>query len=136
MSYATTPGRLTDLFLPLLKPDELLQGIFLCRERLGSGADDVMAGLASSLRTYFGLRRYYYFAITDQRLLVMRVNRWRGLAPGKLTEYPRQSVHCKRCDVRMGFYTLVELKIDGKPGLWKLTAPAGGAKTELWGTLK
>ena len=132
MSHATTPGRLTDMFVPHMRDGESLQGIFLCRERWSSA----MRGGLSLLRASFGLRRYFYFAISDQRVLVMKVSALQGLRPGPITEYPRAKVHCTRCSVRRNMYTLVNLKIDGRQGEIHLLAPAGGARTEVWNTLK
>lgn len=132
MTHATTPGRLTDMFAPHMREGEQLQAIFLCRERWISG----LGGGGAFLRASFGLRRYYYYAISDQRVLVMRVSAFRGLRPGPITEYPRKSVHCVRCDVRRNLYTLVDLRIDGQQGELRLLGPAGGAKTEVWSSLR
>ncbi len=129
--HATAPGPLTDMFAPHMREGESLQGIFLCRERWSSAFGDRW-GL---LRASFGLRRYYYVAISDQRVLLMKVSALQGLGPGPVTEFPRQRVHCVRCQVRRNLYTLVDLKIDGRTGEMHLLAPAGGAKTEVWLTL-
>lgn len=133
MTYTATPGPLTDLFAPQLKPEEQLQGIFLCRERWASGFG---GGGWSAVRASLGLRRYYYFAITDQRVIVMRVSALRGLKPGPVTQFPRESVECLRCDVRWNRYTLVDLRIKGQQGTWSLLAPAAESKVGLWRTLK
>lgn len=132
MSHATTPGKLTDMFVPHMQEGESLQAIFLCRERWSSA----FRGGLSLLRASFGLRRYYYFAISDQRVLVMRVSAFQGLRPGPITQYPRTSVHCTRCEVRRNLYTLIDLKIDGRQGDLHLLGPAGGARIEVWKTLK
>lgn len=132
MTYTATPGPLTDLFTPQLKEEEFLQGIFLCRERFGSG---LAAGGWSVLRTTFGIRRLFYVAITNQRVLVMSTGTLRVLRSGPVTEFPRQSVECIRCDVRWNGYTLVDLRIKGRPEVWSLLAPAGGSKIGLWRTL-
>lgn len=133
MGYTATPGPLTDLFAPQLKEGEQLQGIFLCRERLASSFG---AGGWSILRSSFGLRRYFYVAITNQRLIVMKANTLRGPRPGPVTDYPREAVECVRCDVRWNRYTLVDLRIRGRSNVWTLLAPAGGSKVDLWRTLK
>jgi hypothetical protein len=132
MTHATTPGKLTDMFVPHVRDGETLQGIFLCRERWISA----FGGGVSFLRASFGLRRYFYVAITDQRVLMMRVSSFRGFRPGPITGFPRGSVHCKRCVVRRNLYTIVDLQIDGRPGELHLLAPAGGSRIELWSTLK
>lgn len=133
MTYTATPGPLTELFAPRLKEGEHLQGIFLCRERWGSG---LAAGGWTTLGASFGMRRFLYVAISDQRVLVMRVSALRGLRPGPVIEFPRETVQCVRCTVRWGRYTLVDLKIDGQPGVWSLVAPGPGSKVDLWRTLK
>ncbi|HVH62370.1 MAG TPA: hypothetical protein VNA65_02100 [Candidatus Dormibacteraeota bacterium] len=133
MTYTATPGPLTDLFTPQLNPGEQLQGIFLCRERWASGFG---GGGWSAMRASLGLRRYHYIAITDQRVLAMRVSALRGLKPGRVTHFPRESVECVRCEVRWNRYTLVDLRIKGQHGLWSLLAPAGESKVGLWRTLK
>lgn len=132
MSHATTPGKLTDIFAPHMREDESLQAIFLCRERWGSA----FRGGLSLLRASFGLRRYYYFAISDQRVLIMKVSALQGLRPGPITQYPRTSVHCTRCEVRRNMYTLIDLKIDGRQSDLMLLGPAGGARVEVWKSLK
>ena len=132
MSHATVPGRLTDMFSPHMREGERLLGIFLCRERWSSA----LGGGMSFMRAAFGLRRYFYFAISDQRVLVMKVSALRGLRPGPIADYPREKVHCIRCSVRRNMYTVVDLRIDGRPGDLHLLAPAGGARTEVWKTLK
>lgn len=133
MTYTATPGPLTDLFAPQLKEGEHLQGIFLCRERLASG---IGSGGWSILRSSFGLRRYYYLAISDQRVIVMKASTVRSLRPGPVTDFPRDTVECVRCEVRWNRYTLVDLQIKGRPRPWSLLAPAGGSKVDLWRTLK
>lgn len=132
MSHATTPGKLTDMFVPHMREDERLQAIFLCRERWISA----LGGGGAFVRASFGLRRYYYFAISDQRVLVMKVSAFQGLRSGPVKDYPRESVHCVRCEVRRNLYTLVDLRIDGQPGELRLLAPAGEARVDVWKTLK
>lgn len=132
MTYTATPGPLTDLFAPQLKQGEFLQGIFLCRERLASSLG---AGGWSILRSTFGLRRYFYLAITNQRVLVMKAGSLRAPRPSPVNEFPRQSVMCVRCDTRWNRYTLVDLRIKGMSHVWSLLAPARGSKIGLWRTL-
>ncbi len=131
MSHATTPGKLTDMFVPHMREGEQLQAIFLCRERWSSA----LGGGFAFLRASFGLRRYYYFAISDQRVLVMRVSALQGMRPGPVKEFPRKAVHCTRCEVRRNLYTLVDLRIDGQAAELRLLGPAGGARVEVWRTL-
>lgn len=132
MPHATTPGKLTDMFVPHMREGEQLQAIFLCRERWISA----LGGGTAFIRASFGLRRYYYFAISDQRVLMMRVSGLQGLRPGPVKDYPRASVHCTRCEVRRNLYTLIDLRIDGQQGELRLLGPAGGARIDVWNTLK
>lgn len=133
MTFTATPGPLTDMFAPQMREGEHLQGIFLCRERWGSVLG---GGGVAVLRASLGLRRYYYVAISDRRVIVMRVSSLRGLRAGPVVEYPREAVECVRCTVRWNRYTLVDLRVKGRSSTWSLLAPAGGSKVELWRTLK